>query len=201
MQAHALAWMQSKSVDWPTQVQGMIAYSLLIFWLSYRIPRLSASSSLIYSPIYSHMKLPRGMKSGLRTPQPLTNLDSRSMHRITSRRKFGPRCTRRFLHSIPQPLARVHSYTESMVCGGCKKRLCALYAVVSALCSLPVAYGQGHGSRMGPPRRRRNPSLTTHSVTYVKSTGAGSKSAPLKTGIGCRSWPRDTSKHRMRSSL
>ena len=105
----------------------------LIFWLSYRMPRLrqscmlhaksrarcalsiitcahlSASSSLMYSPIYSQMKLPLGTKSGDRTPHPLANFPSVCMHRITSRRNVGPRCTRRLRQSRPQPLAREHS--------------------------------------------------------------------------------------------
>ena len=45
--------------------------SRLIFWLSYRMPRLSASSSEMYSPTYSQTKEPRGISSGLRMPHPL----------------------------------------------------------------------------------------------------------------------------------
>ena len=80
-----------------------------------------------HSPMYSQRKEPFGTKSGERTPQPFANLPLLSMHlitcevgeerarggqsmvirrsrwnglqRITSRRYFGPLCTRRFVHS------------------------------------------------------------------------------------------------------
>mmetsp|Transcript_28328 Transcript_28328/g.76639 ORF Transcript_28328/g.76639 Transcript_28328/m.76639 type:complete len:370 (-) Transcript_28328:157-1266(-) len=187
-----VASMHMRTTSLPSPLTSI---SRLIFWLSYRMPRLSASSSLMYSPMYSHRKEPRGMKSGLRTPQPFENLPSVSPQRYTSRRKRGPSCTCRFLQRMSQQHASVHSYTDSTVCGVCRKRPSESYGMSSRLAEPTSSYGHGHGSRIGPPSSSRTPSLTTHCVTYVKSLGAGSLSNSLYAGIASSSCPPETSAH------
>ena len=165
-------------------------------FLSYSSPRLSASASVMTSPMYRHMNIPFGRERVVRTPICEFILGECLPHPFfwvlnISRGILRPRWTTRFAHVRGHSQISLHSITA--IPGGCCIKASLLYANLhssesarhSQICgSSRLQSEQEHpwlkwSSRLGTP----SPSL--YSSTHVKTRGGqGSESTSLATHTG-----------------